>query len=29
VSAADFLNGEVLVVQRGRRNNYLVILANT
>jgi tyrosyl-tRNA synthetase len=29
VNAADFLNGEVLVVQRGKRNNYLVILAKT
>jgi tyrosyl-tRNA synthetase len=27
VSASDFLEGEVLVLQRGRRNNYLVILA--
>ncbi len=26
VSVADFLEGEVLVVQRGKRNNYLVIL---
>ncbi len=26
VSAADFLDGEVLVLQRGKRNNYLVIL---
>jgi tyrosyl-tRNA synthetase len=26
VSAADFLEGEVLVVQRGKRNNYLVLL---
>jgi tyrosyl-tRNA synthetase len=25
VSAADFLDGEVLVLQRGKRNNYLVI----
>jgi len=29
VSAADFLNEEVLVVQRGKRMNYLVILAMT
>jgi tyrosyl-tRNA synthetase len=28
VSAADFLEGEVLVLQRGKRNNYLVILTN-
>jgi len=27
VSASDFLDGEVLVLQRGKRNNYLVILA--
>jgi tyrosyl-tRNA synthetase len=27
VSTADFLEGEVLVLQRGKRNNYLVILA--
>jgi tyrosyl-tRNA synthetase len=27
VSAADFLDGEVLVLQRGKRNNYLVLLA--
>jgi len=27
VSAADFLEGEVLVVQRGKRNSFLVILA--
>ena len=26
VTAADFLDGEVLVLQRGKRNNYLVIL---
>jgi tyrosyl-tRNA synthetase len=26
VSAADFLEGEVLVLQRGKRNNYLVIM---
>lgn len=26
VSASDFLEGEVLVLQRGKRNNYLVIL---
>jgi tyrosyl-tRNA synthetase len=27
VAAADFLDGEVLVVQRGKRNNYLVLIA--
>jgi tyrosyl-tRNA synthetase len=27
LSAADFLEGEVLVVQRGKRNNYLIVLA--
>ena len=27
VAMADFLEGEVLVLQRGKRNNYLVILA--
>jgi tyrosyl-tRNA synthetase len=26
VSAADFLDGEVLVLQRGKRNNYLVLI---
>ena len=26
ISASDFLDGEVLVLQRGKRNNYLVIL---
>jgi tyrosyl-tRNA synthetase len=26
VSVADFLDGEVLVLQRGKRNNYLIIL---
>ena len=29
ISAADFLDGEVLVLQRGKRNNYLVILQTT
>jgi tyrosyl-tRNA synthetase len=28
VSASDFLDGEVLVLQRGKRNNYLVILGD-
>src|SRR5207249_2977711 len=28
VTLADFLEGEVLVLQRGKRNNYLVILRN-
>ena len=28
VSTSDFLDGEVLVLQRGKRNNYLVILQN-
>ena len=27
VTAADFLDGEVLVLQRGKRNNFLIILA--
>lgn len=27
VSAADFLDGEVLVLQRGKRNNFLVLIA--
>lgn len=26
VSSADFLDGEVLVVQRGKRNNYLILI---
>jgi hypothetical protein len=29
VSVADFLDGEVLVLQRGKRNNYLIILGKT
>ena len=29
ISAADFLDGEVLVLQQGKRNNYLVILQTT
>ena len=29
VTMSDFLEGEVLVLQRGKRNNYLVILAAT
>ena len=27
VSAADFLDGEVLVLQRGKRNNFLVLIS--
>jgi len=26
IGAADFLGGEVLVLQRGKRNNFLVLL---
>ena len=29
VTASDFLDGEVLVLQRGKRNNYLVLVSKS